>query len=588
MSRRAHLHGMALAFDVMAVRQTRAARLGDDVLFQIFYHLDTDAALCVAALVCRAWTLPAQVLLYNTICYTPCDHSDPADPPFSVARSSASLLARTMHTSPHLTHLVRFLSLSLSLHTGTHAVVREDVEWLHRLPAHGLARFRYTWASEHTFDPHVLVAPAIRTVPHFIAHGPQTPSILRTCLALPALETLEVSLADCADPDPWSEVGVGVNGEGGREGAGGGEWGIDASQAPRLRRLSIRMYFVACPAALALFRAFAPQLVAFQLHALFELFEPHTAWGAALASSSAPWPSSSSDSLLDNGSPNSNPHPHPHPNSSSNLKELVLSGALSWPRAGAPFMDAAVAHHRALERVRCPLGSYTDAFFRALPPSVRVLELYVDVDARVPFAHEGALAALLWAVWESRGHGRGNSTGQREREDTQSAGAQKTNMALEEVRFLSQYRTTLPLSPGSGVVEAARAGGVRLVCVRAALYTPVGCMAEADVVQSSECENRCDSLGICGAGAGADGVGGFSQVSAPTFVIDVRLDVDGARLVRFIRPFASPGSARGWRSYLLSASALDTVVFMANATVRTKPSGDSDREVEPRSSPFRE
>ena len=545
MSRRAHLHGMALAFDVMAVRQTRAARLGDDVLFQIFYHLDTDAALCVAALVCRAWTLPAQVLLYNTICYTPCDHSDPADPPFSVARSSASLLARTMHTSPHLTHLVRFLSLSLSLHTGTHAVVREDVEWLHRLPAHGLARFRYTWASEHTFDPHVLVAPAIRTVPHFIAHGPQTPSILRTCLALPALETLEVSLADCADPDPWSEVGVGVNGEGGREGAGGGEWGIDASQAPRLRRLSIRMYFVACPAALALFRAFAPQLVAFQLHALFELFEPHTAWGAALASSSAPWPSSSSDSLLDNGSPNSNPHPHPHPNSSSNLKELVLSGALSWPRAGAPFMDAAVAHHRALERVRCPLGSYTDAFFRALPPSVRILELYVDVDidVGVPFAHEGALADLLWDVRDSRahrhGHGRGDLEGHWREEERERERESARTMALEEVRFLSQYRTTLPLSARSGVVEAARAGGVRLVCVRAGLYTPVGCMAEADIVQSSECENRCDPLGYVG--LELTGVGGFSQVSAPTFVIKIDLTSiwEGGRLVRStVRSFA--------------------------------------------------
>ena len=75
------------------------------------------------------------------------------------------------------------------------------------------------------------------------------------------------------------------------------------------------------------------------------------------------------------------------------------------------------------------------------------------------------------------------------------------NMALEEVRFLSQYRTTLPLSARSGVVEAARAGGVRLVCVRAGLYTPVGCMAEVDIVQSSECKNRCDSLGLRGAGA---------------------------------------------------------------------------------------
>ncbi|PIL31019.1 hypothetical protein GSI_05713 [Ganoderma sinense ZZ0214-1] len=454
------------------VRRMLAARLGKDLLLQIFYHLDTDASLCAAARVCRAWTLPAQELLYNTLCL------GPFDPP---ARSR--LLARTLRTAPRLASMVR----CLSLHTGgpdssvaqareqeheqdqdqdqERDQEREDVEWqwLHHLPPHGLARFRYAWASEDAFDPSVLAAPAVRTVPHLVAHGPLTPAALRACLALPRLEALEVDFANahCSDPysdlDPyfesqseWGESGWdwGMDGWGRGTDVDERDWAIDASLAPRLRRLLVRVYFVACPAALALFRAFAPQLEAFQLHALFELFVPHRAWAAALASPPSP------------------------------------SSPLSL---GEPFMDAVVRHHRALERVRCPLGAYSDAFFRDLPPSVRVLELYVDADpdpdpdadgesrGRRWFPHARALAGLLRGRRES---------------------------GLREVRFLSQYRTTVPVGLGSGwdegegLVDAAREGGVRLVCVRVpGLYTPVQCMAEADIVESSECETLLAHLG---------------------------------------------------------------------------------------------
>ena len=228
-------------------------------------------------------------------------------------------------------------------------------------------------------------------------------------------------------------------------------------------------------------------------------------------------------------------------------------------------MDEAVKRHRALERVRCPLGSYTDAFFRALPPSVRILELYVDVDidVGVPFAHEGALADLLWDVRDSRahrhGHGRGDLEGHWREEERERERESARTMALEEVRFLSQYRTTLPLSARSGVVEAARAGGVRLVCVRAGLYTPVGCMAEADIVQSSECENRCDPLGYVG--LELTGVGGFSQVSAPTFVI--KIDLTSIWEGGSFDPLCGrlPGSARGWRSYLLATPVLYCSIY---------------------------
>ena len=397
-----------MAFDTMVPRPAQAARLGNDILLQIFYHLETDASLCVAALVCRSWMPPAQVLLYNTICIGPWDPNDSA----SFARGD--LFTRTMQTAPRLAGLVHYLSL----HTGAD-VIRDQVEWLHLLPEHGLNRFRYMWSSENTFDPYILVAPAIRTVTHFIAHGPQNPYTLRACLSLPNLETLEVSLADCDDDD-----------------AGWRDWTRDlhgaASLAPRLRKLIIRMYFVACPAALTLFTLFAPQLAAFQLHAMYEIFEPHREWAAALTS--------------DGG----------------RLKELVLSGSVWWTREGAPFMDDVVRYTRSLELVRCPLGSYSDAFFRDLPPTVRVLELYVDAP-HSRFPHERALVEMF-----------------------REMGAGRRWSALREVCFLSQYRTTAPLS--AEVVQAARGAGVGLACERAGLYTPVGCMSEADIVESSEWE----------------------------------------------------------------------------------------------------
>ncbi|KAI1792009.1 hypothetical protein LXA43DRAFT_371534 [Ganoderma leucocontextum] len=394
----------------MASLQTQpAARLANDILLQIFYHLETDESLCVVALVCHSWKIPAQVLLYITICFSAWDPTD------STSFERSNLFARTMHTAPPLARLVRYLSL----HTDAD-VIRDQIEWLHLLPEHGLNRFRYMWSSENTFDPYILVAPAVRTVTHFIAHGPQNPSSLRTCLSLPNLETLEVSLADCDNDAGWRD------------------WEIHASLAPRLRKLIIRVYFVSCPAALSLFAAFAPQLSAFQLHALYEIFEPHREWAAALTSPLG-----------------------------SHLKQLVLSGSICWTKDGRPFMDDVVRRRqsRSLELIRCPQGSYTDAFFRHLPSTVQTLELYVDVP-HSRFAHERALVELLREVTQGR-----------------------RQSSLKEVRFLSQYRTTLPLS--SEVIEAFRESGVRLTCERAELYTPVQYMAEADIVESSFSSEFC-------------------------------------------------------------------------------------------------
>ena len=382
----------------MPMTQKPASCLNDDTLHHIFYYLETDRSLCVAALVCKAWTKPAQVFLYNTVCYYAWDlPSDPAAP------SRSKLFARTMHSAPQLASLIRYLSV----HTIGEST-RSQIEWLYSLPAHGLTRFRYMWEPQSPYNSYVLHAPAVHTVTHFIAHGPQNPDSLREILSLPLLETLEVSLIDCDE-------------EANRD-----DWASRTSSAPRLRKLVIRVYFISCPVALSLFTAFAPQLSAFQLHALYEIFHPHHQWSVAFVSFA------------------------------SHLKQLVLSGSIRWTKEGRPFMDDLIRRTGSLELIRCPEGSYTDSFFRHFPISVVTLELYVS---QARFAHESALVDLLQVVKDK-----------------------SRRYALREIRFLTQYRTTLPLSPH--VAELFGKGGVSLSCERVGLYTPVQYMSEAAIIES--------------------------------------------------------------------------------------------------------
>ncbi|TBU37244.1 hypothetical protein BD309DRAFT_995210 [Dichomitus squalens] len=180
-----------------------------------------------------------------------------------------------------------------------------QLDWLHLLPEDGLSRFRYLWHPKQTFDPSVLEAPAVRAVTHLIVHGPQSAAILRACLSLPRLETLEVSLDDCDEAADW-DVGAGL--------------------APHLRRLVLRVYFCRCPVAIALFTAFAPQLVSFHLHALFHVLH------------------------------------------------LILSGDTSWQNIGSPFLDGFVERAPSLEHIRCMQGTLTGAFFGRLPSSLKTFE----------------------------------------------------------------------------------------------------------------------------------------------------------------------------------------------------------------------
>ncbi|TBU24959.1 hypothetical protein BD311DRAFT_809552 [Dichomitus squalens] len=198
-----------------------------------------------------------------------------------------------------------------------------QLDWLHLLPEDGLSRFRYLWHPEQTFDPSVLEAPAVRAVTHLIVHGPQSAAILPACLSLPRLETLEVSLDDCDEAADW-DVGAGL--------------------APHLRRLVLRVYFCRCPVAIALFTAFAPQLVSFHLHALFHVLVPYHEWEQA---------------LMAHG---------------THLQHLILSGDTSWQNIGSPFLDGFVERAPSLEHIRCMQGTLTGAFFGRLPSSLKTFE----------------------------------------------------------------------------------------------------------------------------------------------------------------------------------------------------------------------
>ena len=121
-------------------------------------------------------------------------------------------------------------------------------------------------------------------------------------------------------------------------------------------------------------------------------------------------------------------------------------------------MDDLIRRSDSLELIRCPEGSYTDSFFRHFSTSVVTLELYVS---QARFAYESALIDLLQAVK-----------------------VKSRRYALREVRFLTQYRTTLPLSPH--VMEFFGKGGVSLNCERVGLYTPVQYMSETAIIESCE------------------------------------------------------------------------------------------------------
>ncbi|KAI0719974.1 hypothetical protein C8T65DRAFT_23048 [Cerioporus squamosus] len=122
----------------------------EDVLYHVFNKQGVqEETLLNAALVCHAWTQPAQSSLYREIVFSPMDN-----------RRRDLLLARSMRTYPHLRRHVRCLKL---ITLWTHAPAPDLCDWIRLLPAHCLREFHWIWMRGHLF-PALLEYPAVQTV----------------------------------------------------------------------------------------------------------------------------------------------------------------------------------------------------------------------------------------------------------------------------------------------------------------------------------------------------------------------------------------------------------------------------------------
>ncbi|KAI0830499.1 hypothetical protein BC628DRAFT_1354246 [Trametes gibbosa] len=156
------------------------ALLQEDLLHYVFEHVCHPYVLAHAAVVCRAWTVPAQSALYKEIEYSPLAHTP-----------RETLLARTMRTRPHLLCLVRRLSL---VTMWTHSPTPDLCEWIKRIPADRLQDFRWTWERGHPL-PSLLGTPAMRGTRHVELKGSlYSIGSIQPILDLPYLQSLSLEL----------------------------------------------------------------------------------------------------------------------------------------------------------------------------------------------------------------------------------------------------------------------------------------------------------------------------------------------------------------------------------------------------------
>ena len=121
-----------------------------DVLLDLFPYL-SEGDLAHAALVCRTWSAPARMTLYNTIAF---DSSSPR----------ATQLAWTLRTRPELRELVRHL-----IYTSHHGDP-EPPDWLALLPEGGLSTLNWGCDGTPGHPGGILYLPAVRAVSKLVLH----------------------------------------------------------------------------------------------------------------------------------------------------------------------------------------------------------------------------------------------------------------------------------------------------------------------------------------------------------------------------------------------------------------------------------
>ncbi|KAI0328140.1 hypothetical protein GY45DRAFT_1022228 [Cubamyces sp. BRFM 1775] len=157
------------------------APLQEDLLHLIFEHTSCPETLAYAALVCRAWVIPAQVALYKDIQYSP----------LTPCRKDA-LLARTLRSRPHLLRFVRRLSL---VTLWTHSPTPELCDWIALIPMHHLRDFLWTWERGYLLSS-FLSLPALQTTRNIDLRGRlYTLTAVQSILDLPHLEVLSLELS---------------------------------------------------------------------------------------------------------------------------------------------------------------------------------------------------------------------------------------------------------------------------------------------------------------------------------------------------------------------------------------------------------
>ena len=298
-----------------AISGTGSVVLCEDVLYRIFEvvaeHTSRFPDWAAAALVCRTWTRPAQVAMYNTFTFYMSKFSNP--------RWDGFILS--METYTHLRPFLRHLTLWSFSDT-----VEERTKWMKLLPEHGLQTFQYSWC-QHRPLPSVLDIPCVRTVTQLNLRGHMTTKMMKACCECRFLQTLCITFYDPLLDD--SEV--------------------ELTPPSSLKHLVAIMLYANIPSAYSLIVACAPQLSTFALHAPLSSMQRHR---ASLAHTLLTRTSLLTEFTLIDLSPSN----------------LVLEPA-------QPLTDELVLRNPSLERVHCPEGTYSEQFFQRLPATLRVLEL---------------------------------------------------------------------------------------------------------------------------------------------------------------------------------------------------------------------
>ncbi|TBU58139.1 hypothetical protein BD310DRAFT_959103 [Dichomitus squalens] len=295
-----------------------------DILRQVFDEISLLADLAAAALVCRRWTEPAQMALYQR------PLSFVLAKPLSEIPTTTSLFAHTMETCPHLRPLLRDISLILSSY-----YTKERTGWLQLIPENTICKFKYTASVPDSSLIHNLAifdTPSLLTVTEFTIGSLFSMDEISIVLSLPCLTrlTLEYNTSFDGHVDPA------------------------LASASSVKHLILTSQINCwCPGAFRVFIALAPRLESFSTNGPFH-DQRYASWRDWMEAEIA--------------------------SHGRTLRTLIIDARKMETRPSTPFLDDLVEDNASLVRLRIFPGAYTALLFGRLPPTLEVLE--VDLASR--------------------------------------------------------------------------------------------------------------------------------------------------------------------------------------------------------------